>query len=57
MFNAGATISKSFNRISGTFIAGSIGVGVHWIANQCGEELEPVVLQVSVSVLGEFKLI
>ncbi|GJZ30328.1 aluminum-activated malate transporter 10 [Tanacetum coccineum] len=49
--NAGATIAKSFNRISATFLAGSLGIGVHWIANQCGE-LEPVILQASVAILG-----
>ena len=56
LINAGATIAKSFNRISATFLAGSLGIGVHWIANQCGE-LEPVILQASVAILGEFKLI
>jgi len=54
LINAGATIAKAFNRVSATFLAGSIGVGVHWIANQCGEDLEPVILQASVTILGEF---
>ncbi|PWA49943.1 aluminum-activated malate transporter 10 [Artemisia annua] len=50
-YSVGATIAKSFNRISATFLAGSLGIGVHWIANQCGE-LEPVILQASVAILG-----
>ncbi|KAI3494882.1 hypothetical protein L1887_36884 [Cichorium endivia] len=51
-YSVGATIAKSFNRVGATFLAGSIGMGVHWIANQCGQELEPVILQVSVFILG-----
>uniref|UniRef100_A0A251V1Z7 Putative aluminum-activated malate transporter n=1 Tax=Helianthus annuus TaxID=4232 RepID=A0A251V1Z7_HELAN len=51
-YSVGATIAKSFNRASATILAGSIGVGVHWIANQCGEELEPVILQASVTILA-----
>ncbi|KAJ0758743.1 putative aluminum-activated malate transporter [Helianthus annuus] len=51
-YSVGATIAKSFNRASATILAGSIGVGVHWIADQCGEELEPVILQASVTILA-----
>ncbi|XP_076957430.1 aluminum-activated malate transporter 10-like [Bidens hawaiensis] len=51
-YSVGATIAKSFNRASATFLAGSIGVGVHWVANQCGEQLEPVILQASVTILA-----
>ncbi|XP_071741330.1 aluminum-activated malate transporter 10 [Rutidosis leptorrhynchoides] len=51
-YSVGATIAKSFNRICATFLAGSIGVGVHYLANQCGEELEPLILQVSVLILA-----
>jgi len=51
--NSGATIAKSCNRVGATFLAGSVGLGVHWIANLCGQELEPVILQVSVFILGE----
>ncbi|KAJ9539095.1 hypothetical protein OSB04_031828 [Centaurea solstitialis] len=50
-YSVGATIAKSFNRVTATFLAGSIGIGVHWIANQCGE-LEPVVLEASISILA-----
>nr|GEX75800.1 hypothetical protein [Tanacetum cinerariifolium] len=32
------------------YSVGSLGIGVHWIANQCGE-LEPVILQASVAIL------
>ncbi|KAL8192628.1 hypothetical protein R6Q57_027813 [Mikania cordata] len=51
-YSVGATVSKSFNRMIATFLGGSAGVGVHWIANQCGEELEPVILQASVTILA-----
>ncbi|KAI3741394.1 hypothetical protein L1987_59066 [Smallanthus sonchifolius] len=51
-YSVGATISKAFNRTTATFLGGSIGVGVHWIASQCGEELKPVILQVSVTILS-----
>lgn len=50
--HAGATLSKSVNRATGTFLAGALGVGVHWIAIQSGEKLQPVILQASVFILG-----
>lgn len=50
---SGATIAKSFNRVGATFLAGSIGLGVHWMANQCGHQLEPLVLQLSIFIVGE----
>ncbi|KAK9056116.1 hypothetical protein SSX86_027204 [Deinandra increscens subsp. villosa] len=51
-YTVGATIAKSFNRIVATFLGGCTGVGVHWVANQCGEELKPVILQACVTILG-----
>ena len=49
---AGATLCKSLNRACGTLLAGSLAVGVHWIANQSGEKLEPYVNGASVFLLG-----
>ncbi|PIN24540.1 hypothetical protein CDL12_02725 [Handroanthus impetiginosus] len=37
---------------TGTFLAGTLGIGVHWIASQSGEEFEPVILQGSVFLLA-----
>ncbi|KAJ6972562.1 aluminum-activated malate transporter 10-like [Populus alba x Populus x berolinensis] len=37
----------------GTFLAGSLGVGVHWPANHSG--VEPIVLGISVLLLGELE--
>lgn len=50
---AGATLSKSLNRVCGTFLAGSVAVGVHWIGTQSGETLEPFVVGFTVFVLGK----
>lgn len=49
----GATLQKCVNRAIGTFLAGSLGVGVHWVASQSGKDAEPVILQVSVFLLGK----
>ncbi|XP_034905288.1 aluminum-activated malate transporter 10 [Populus alba] len=50
---AGATLYKCINRGIGTFLAGSLGVGVHWPANHSG--VEPIVLGISVLLLGELE--
>ncbi|GAV71133.1 ALMT domain-containing protein [Cephalotus follicularis] len=47
-YSVGATLSKSVNRATATFIAGLLGVGVHWLATQSGEKLEPIILGFSV---------
>jgi uncharacterized membrane protein YccC len=49
---AGATISKSLNRMSGTFLAGFLAVGVQWVASQSGKRFEPIIVGASVFLLG-----
>ncbi|XP_030548006.1 aluminum-activated malate transporter 10-like [Rhodamnia argentea] len=51
-YNVGATLCKSLNRVTGTFLAGSLGIGVHWVASQSGEKLEPIILGISVFILA-----
>ncbi|XP_042479944.1 aluminum-activated malate transporter 10-like [Macadamia integrifolia] len=51
-YSVGATLSKSLNRITGTVVAGSLAIGVHWIASQSGERFEPVILGSSVFLLA-----
>ncbi|KAL2468846.1 Aluminum-activated malate transporter 10 [Forsythia ovata] len=51
-YTVGATLCKCVNRAIGTFLAGALGLGVHWIANQSGEKFEPIVLQISVFLLA-----
>ncbi|XP_030548116.1 aluminum-activated malate transporter 10-like [Rhodamnia argentea] len=51
-YTVGATLSKSLNRAAGTFLAGSLGIGVQWMASQSGEKLEPIILGISVFVLA-----
>ncbi|MBA0583828.1 aluminum-activated malate transporter 10 [Gossypium raimondii] len=48
----GATLSKCFNRVLGTFLAGFLAVGVHWVASQSGERVEPFVVGASVFLLA-----
>lgn len=50
--SVGATLGKCINRAIGTFLAGSLGVGVHWIAFHSGKDLEPIVLGISVFLLA-----
>ncbi|KAK4476324.1 hypothetical protein RD792_015469, partial [Penstemon davidsonii] len=51
-YTVGATLCKCVNRAIGTFLAGALGLGVHWIACQSGEKFEPIILQVSVFLLA-----
>ncbi|KAK8284062.1 hypothetical protein V6Z11_D08G128900 [Gossypium hirsutum] len=48
----GATLYKCFNRVLGTFLAGFLAVGVHWVASQSGERVEPFVVGASVFLLA-----
>ncbi|XP_060673975.1 aluminum-activated malate transporter 10 [Ziziphus jujuba] len=50
--NVGATLYKCLNRVCGTFLAGFLAIGVHWVANESGEQIGPYVVGVSVFVLG-----
>ncbi|XP_058223664.1 aluminum-activated malate transporter 10-like [Rhododendron vialii] len=43
-YTVGATLYKCINRATATFLAGSLGVGVHWVAAQSGEKFEPIIL-------------
>ncbi|CAA2958839.1 aluminum-activated malate transporter 10 [Olea europaea subsp. europaea] len=51
-YTVGATLCKCVNRATGTLLAGALGLGIHWIANQSGEKFEPIILQVSVFLLA-----
>ncbi|KAL1830348.1 hypothetical protein ACET3Z_008760 [Daucus carota] len=51
-YSIGATLYKCVNRAAGTLVAGVLGFGVHWMAIQCGEEIEPIVLEISVFLLA-----
>ncbi|TKY47931.1 Aluminum-activated malate transporter 10 [Spatholobus suberectus] len=51
-YTAGATLSKSINRICGTFLAGFLGLGVHWVASRAGEQFQPLIIGVSVFLLA-----
>ncbi|KAK9713589.1 hypothetical protein RND81_06G037700 [Saponaria officinalis] len=51
-YTVGATICKSINRAVATGVAGSLGVGIHWIASQCGQKYEPIVLGASVFIFA-----
>ncbi|KAF6153670.1 hypothetical protein GIB67_000903 [Kingdonia uniflora] len=47
----GATLAKCINRGAGTFLAGSLGVGVNWVAGH-SREFEPIILGASVFFLA-----
>ncbi|XP_057510152.1 aluminum-activated malate transporter 10-like [Actinidia eriantha] len=51
-YTVGATICKCLNRATGTFLAGFLAVGVHWIASQSGERFGPIIVGVSVFILA-----
>uniref|UniRef100_A0A803PP70 Aluminum-activated malate transporter 10 n=1 Tax=Cannabis sativa TaxID=3483 RepID=A0A803PP70_CANSA len=48
----GATLCKCLNRICGTFLAGFVAIGVHWIARHSGDKVEPFIVGVSVFILA-----
>ncbi|XVF22342.1 hypothetical protein REPUB_Repub12eG0164200 [Reevesia pubescens] len=47
-YTVGATLYKCINRVIGTFLAGALGVGIQWVADQSGDELKPIILGISV---------
>ncbi|KAL0002337.1 hypothetical protein SO802_016118 [Lithocarpus litseifolius] len=49
---AGATLCKCFNRAIGTFLAGSLALGVQWIADKSGETFQPIIIGISVFLLA-----
>ncbi|KAJ6955588.1 hypothetical protein NC652_006870 [Populus alba x Populus x berolinensis] len=51
-YTVGATLYKCINRAIATFLAGSLGVGVHWAASHSGDKLEPIILGISVFLLA-----
>ena len=50
---AGATLSKCINRATGTFLAGALGVGIHWVADKSGDKFKPIILGISVFLFGK----
>ncbi|XP_078167076.1 aluminum activated malate transporter family protein [Carex rostrata] len=51
-YTVGGCLYKGFNRATATATAGSIALGVHWIAHQSGKQFEPVILSSSVFLLA-----
>uniref|UniRef100_A0A7N0RAS2 Aluminum-activated malate transporter n=1 Tax=Kalanchoe fedtschenkoi TaxID=63787 RepID=A0A7N0RAS2_KALFE len=51
-YTVGATLNKSINRATATFLAGSLGLGVHWVATQSGQKFEPVIIGLFVFILA-----
>ncbi|EYU38875.1 hypothetical protein MIMGU_mgv1a024507mg [Erythranthe guttata] len=51
-YTVGATLCKCLNKATATFLAGALGIGVHWIGSHFGEKLQPIFLQGSVFVLA-----
>ncbi|XP_009600330.3 aluminum-activated malate transporter 10 [Nicotiana tomentosiformis] len=51
-YTVGSTLYKCVNRAIGTCLAGSLGIGVHWVASQSGDRFEPIILQASVFLLA-----
>ncbi|XP_050369086.1 aluminum-activated malate transporter 2-like [Argentina anserina] len=43
-FSVGATLGRGLNRILATFLAGSLGFGVHHLANLSGEKGHPILV-------------
>ncbi|XP_004246086.1 aluminum-activated malate transporter 10-like [Solanum lycopersicum] len=51
-YTVGATLYKCLNRATGTFCAGFLAIGIHWIANQSGKRFEPIIMGVSIFILA-----
>ena len=50
--HVGATLSKGLNRGMATLIAGSLAIGIHWIANQLGDQADPIIQSIALFLLG-----
>ncbi|CAN4127148.1 unnamed protein product [Withania somnifera] len=51
-YTVGATLYKCLNRATGTFCAGFLAIGIHWIANQSGKKFEPIIMGASIFILA-----
>ncbi|CAN6439038.1 unnamed protein product [Victoria cruziana] len=51
-YTVGGTLSKGLNRAFGTLLAGSLGLGVHYISSLAGDKGEPVILGACIFLLG-----
>ncbi|XP_031473103.1 aluminum-activated malate transporter 10-like [Nymphaea colorata] len=51
-YTVGGTLSKGLNRAFGTLVAGSLGLGVHYIASLAGDKGEPIILGASIFLLA-----
>ncbi|KAJ3680153.1 hypothetical protein LUZ60_016431 [Juncus effusus] len=51
-YTVGGCLYKGFNRATATLVAGSIALGVHWVASKSGDKLEPVILSTSVFIVA-----
>ncbi|KAK1305111.1 Aluminum-activated malate transporter 10 [Acorus calamus] len=51
-YTVGGTLYKGFNRATATLLAGSLGVGVHWLASKSGNDGEPIILGISLFILA-----
>ncbi|KAJ8527052.1 hypothetical protein K7X08_029529 [Anisodus acutangulus] len=51
-YTVGATLYKCLNRATGTFCAGFLAIGIHWIANQSGKRFEPIIMGASIFILA-----
>ncbi|XWS76849.1 hypothetical protein CRYUN_Cryun01aG0213100 [Craigia yunnanensis] len=47
-YTVGATLCKCINRAAGTFLAGALGIGIHWVADKSGDKFKPIILGISV---------
>ncbi|XP_020531337.1 aluminum-activated malate transporter 10 isoform X2 [Amborella trichopoda] len=50
--SVGATLGKGLNRALGTILAGALGIGVHYVAEKSGPTIEPIILGLSVFLIG-----
>ncbi|KAI3959045.1 hypothetical protein MKX01_023721 [Papaver californicum] len=51
-YTVGATLAKGLNRVAGTFLDGTLAIGVHRVASHCGETFEAAILRTSVFLLA-----
>ncbi|GMH22533.1 hypothetical protein Nepgr_024376 [Nepenthes gracilis] len=51
-YTVGATLCKCINRAMATAVAGSLGIGIHWVASQTGEKFEPIIIGTSVFIFA-----
>ena len=52
-YNTGATLGRGLSRGLATLVAWALGFGAHYLASLAGEKVEPILLGLSIFLVGK----